>query len=278
MPCSSPVHSARRTVRSSLQVERLQDPHRLEHHRAAGGVVGGAGAGVPRVEVRADHHHLVRFAAAGDLGDHVRGLAVGVFHLDAHLELHAHRLAALDEPGDAAVALGREHHHRRRHRRARDARSRPPRRTRSRRCRGPTRRSRARPGRLPRAGKTRAAPRRATVAASSLRSPRAASVESSSPALLRVLRQLGDRPLERRRRARVGRRLAASRARRRRSASRPGRSRAPVDLRLDQHDAAAQLAALARHVLADPRRDLGGIRAQLLLPAPRRPVRAPRPP
>src|SRR5690606_42054046 len=36
-----------------------QQAHGLHDHRRAAAVVGRAGAGVPRVEVRAEHHHLV---------------------------------------------------------------------------------------------------------------------------------------------------------------------------------------------------------------------------
>ena len=70
-PCSSPPHNPIRTVRRSLHAARLQNPQRLHHDRRAGGVVGRAGAAVPGVEVRADHHDFIGLVGAGNVRDDV---------------------------------------------------------------------------------------------------------------------------------------------------------------------------------------------------------------
>ena len=59
-----------------LEVQRLEDAHHLDHHRAAGAVVGRAGARVPGIEVRPDHHDLVLASAARDLADDVAAFDV----------------------------------------------------------------------------------------------------------------------------------------------------------------------------------------------------------
>ncbi len=64
-----------------IEVERLEDAQRLHHDGAAGGVVAGPGAGVPRVEVAADHDDLVALRPAGDLGDDVLSIDVAVERL-----------------------------------------------------------------------------------------------------------------------------------------------------------------------------------------------------
>ena len=68
---AAPERDADRAAR--LDADRLQDADRLHHHRAADGVVGGAGGRVPRIDVAAEHHHFLRLVAAGNLGDHVVG-------------------------------------------------------------------------------------------------------------------------------------------------------------------------------------------------------------
>ena len=44
---------------TGLDVERLQDADGFHHNDAAGAVVGGAGAGVPGIEMRAQHHDFI---------------------------------------------------------------------------------------------------------------------------------------------------------------------------------------------------------------------------
>jgi hypothetical protein len=43
---------------SRLDANRFQDPQRFDHHDAAGGVVGRTGAGMPRIEMTAEHDHF----------------------------------------------------------------------------------------------------------------------------------------------------------------------------------------------------------------------------
>ena len=83
--------------------------------RDAVGVVGGAGAGMPRVEVRADHDDLglqLRIRCRADPGDHV--VAVGIvgdemrLHVDAQLDGHA----AFEHARDHVVVLAGQDHRR----------------------------------------------------------------------------------------------------------------------------------------------------------------------
>ena len=68
---AAPQRDADRPPR--LDADGRQDARRLHHHGAADGVVGCTGAGVPRVEMAAEHHDLVRLVGAGNLRDGVVG-------------------------------------------------------------------------------------------------------------------------------------------------------------------------------------------------------------
>ena len=92
-----------------LQVERLQDAHHLDHDGAAGAVVGGAGAGVPGIEVRADHHDLVLLVAAGNLADDVQAVDVAVRRSGFEVQAHAYGVLFLQQPGDPVVLFGGDH-------------------------------------------------------------------------------------------------------------------------------------------------------------------------
>ena len=61
-----------------LQVQGFQNAHHFDHHRAAGAVVGLARSGMPGIEVRPDHDHLVRLLAAGDFSNDVGGVHIRV--------------------------------------------------------------------------------------------------------------------------------------------------------------------------------------------------------
>ena len=63
-PFSSLVHSTTRTVRRGRMPELLHQPRRFPRDDAADAVVGRAGADVPRIEVAAEQHDLVRPLAA----------------------------------------------------------------------------------------------------------------------------------------------------------------------------------------------------------------------
>ena len=68
---AAPQRDADRAPR--LDADGLQDAGGFHHDRAADRVVGGAGRGVPRIEVAAEHHDFVLLVAAGDLRDGVVG-------------------------------------------------------------------------------------------------------------------------------------------------------------------------------------------------------------
>src|SRR5699024_3812167 len=69
----------------------------------AGGVVDAAGAKVPGVQVRGDHHELVAVAAAGDLADHVLR---GVFTLEADVQRQVHGDRAAFQQAHELVGVG----------------------------------------------------------------------------------------------------------------------------------------------------------------------------
>ena len=69
-------HDAHRPARPDAEL--LHQPQRLPRDDAADAVVGGAGADVPRVEMAAEQHDLVRLLAPADLADDVRRLDVGL--------------------------------------------------------------------------------------------------------------------------------------------------------------------------------------------------------
>src|SRR5688572_3903421 len=54
-----------------LRADRFENSCRLHHHRAADGVISRSGSRMPRVEVPAEHHDLVRLIATRDLRDDV---------------------------------------------------------------------------------------------------------------------------------------------------------------------------------------------------------------
>ncbi len=91
-----------------FEVERFEDASRFHDHGAAGGVVGGAGAAVPGVEVGAQHDDLVLLAAAGDFGDHVEGIMIAFIDFVLNVELKLDRDFVVDQAGDAVVMLGGE--------------------------------------------------------------------------------------------------------------------------------------------------------------------------
>ena len=110
---AAPQRDANRPPRP--RADRLQDPHRLDHRRRAVGVVGGADAGVPRIEVAADHHDLVaqRRIGARQLREDVVGVAaVGVVERRLHVDAQLHRDVVLQHAGDHVVVLGAERHRR----------------------------------------------------------------------------------------------------------------------------------------------------------------------
>src|SRR5262245_66508364 len=73
------------------QAGSLQDSHGLEHDCGSHGIVGGARAGMPRVEVGADHHNLVGFIAATNLSDDVEGVQIVVVKLVLDIRFESNR-------------------------------------------------------------------------------------------------------------------------------------------------------------------------------------------
>ena len=67
-------------------------------------------AGVPRVEVRAEHHDLVleRVVGARDLGDYVVRVAILVVEARLHFDCQLDRDLLLQHPRDQVVVLGRQ--------------------------------------------------------------------------------------------------------------------------------------------------------------------------
>ena len=99
---------------SGLKACGLDDARGFEHHRGADGVVGGAGGGVPRVEVSAKHHHFRLLVRARDFRDHVvRRLALGIGLVD-DVELEFDHAVVVEEPADPAIVLVSQHHARNR--------------------------------------------------------------------------------------------------------------------------------------------------------------------
>ena len=69
-------------------------------------VVGGAGAGVPGVEVGAHHDDLGLLVGAGDLGHGVVGHQVVVVEAGLDVDLQLDLELAVEQPADAVVVLG----------------------------------------------------------------------------------------------------------------------------------------------------------------------------
>ena len=91
----------------------LQQPHRFHHHRRSRRIVGGASAGVPRVEMPADHHYLVRLVRARQLGNDVEGVLIRVVERAGDVHRQRDRDLLVERPPDAAVMFGRQRHLRR---------------------------------------------------------------------------------------------------------------------------------------------------------------------
>ena len=90
-----PEHDAHRPPRP--EPEALHQAHGLPRGDRAAAVVHRALPHVPRVDVPAEHHHLVRLLASHDLGHHVPRRGVGQ-HARAHPKRHHHLLTAILKP------------------------------------------------------------------------------------------------------------------------------------------------------------------------------------
>jgi len=94
------------------QAAGFKNAHRLHHHGAAGGVIGGPGGGVPGVEVGAEHHHLAFQLAVGarDFGHHVVALQVLGLEAGFGFHLHFHRNTGFRQADEAQLVFGRHFH------------------------------------------------------------------------------------------------------------------------------------------------------------------------
>ncbi len=92
---------------AGMEVEGFDDADGFHHGRAAGGVVGCAGAGVPGIHVSAEHDDFILQIGSGNFGDGVVAHLVVVefhFQLDGHFQF----LAGLNHPHEAVEMLGGE--------------------------------------------------------------------------------------------------------------------------------------------------------------------------
>ena len=107
-PSSSPLQWPTRIVRFGLRIRGLQNAHRLEHRDRARAVVRRAAARVPRVEVRRQHHVLVRLLAALDARDRVEHRRLGGRERRLGDGVDARMLAVVGETREQAVVLARD--------------------------------------------------------------------------------------------------------------------------------------------------------------------------
>ncbi len=84
----------------------FQDADGFHHDDGAGAVVGGAGAGVPGIEVGAEHDDFIFLVGAGDFGDGVVLHEVIVVESVDDVELERDVFFLLQEAGDAGPVLG----------------------------------------------------------------------------------------------------------------------------------------------------------------------------
>ena len=73
---AAPQADPHRTI--EFQIEGLENSHHLDHHGAARAVVRCARAGMPGIEVRADHHDLIFLVAPRYLADDVQSIHIAI--------------------------------------------------------------------------------------------------------------------------------------------------------------------------------------------------------
>ncbi len=88
-----------------LRITRFQYAHRFHHHCGAGGVVGGAGAARPGIEMRAKHHDFIGLVRARNFRDDVERIQVVVVILVRDVDLQLHRNVFLKRAEDAPVVF-----------------------------------------------------------------------------------------------------------------------------------------------------------------------------
>ncbi len=88
-----------------LQLQRLKNSHGLHHQGDSGSVVGRAGAGVPRIQMRPDHNHFILQIRTRNLGDRVSAHQVFVVKPHRQIDRHLEFFALLDHSDHAVVIL-----------------------------------------------------------------------------------------------------------------------------------------------------------------------------
>ena len=89
-----------------LDVERFQDADGFHHHDRSGAVVGGAGAGVPGVKVRAQHDDFIFLVGAGDFRDGVVLHGIVVVESVGDVQFERDFFFLLQQARDAGPVLG----------------------------------------------------------------------------------------------------------------------------------------------------------------------------
>src|SRR6059058_1334059 len=90
-----------------LEASGLENADGFEHDAGACAIVGGTGATMPGIEVRAEHDDLVGFGfvRAGNLADDVEGIEIVVVELVLDIELHGDLHFLIEHSIDAAVVF-----------------------------------------------------------------------------------------------------------------------------------------------------------------------------
>ena len=78
-----------------LQVQSFENAHSLDRHRRTSGIVGGARATVPGIQVRSQHHDLILLPSALDFADHVERIRRRIDELRLDIELQLYRNVVL---------------------------------------------------------------------------------------------------------------------------------------------------------------------------------------
>ena len=98
-----------RIVRWLGKTVGFQDPHRFQHHRTSGRIVCSACSGVPRIEVRTEHHDFGCFVGAGNFANDVERIQILVVELVLDVQFHRHGHIVFQIAVHESVVLDRNH-------------------------------------------------------------------------------------------------------------------------------------------------------------------------
>ncbi|OQA33555.1 MAG: hypothetical protein BWY56_02029 [Acidobacteria bacterium ADurb.Bin340] len=87
----------------------FQEAQHLHHHGAVGGIVRGAGGGVPGIQVGAQQHHFLGLLGPREFGHHIQALGELGVHAVADVQLQAGLAAAFHETPHPPVVLPAHH-------------------------------------------------------------------------------------------------------------------------------------------------------------------------